>query len=377
MSASTVRGSGQGRDGNRMNTTTRVRPIPPPQLTGSPLTLRRQLFFWPGALLVFIVLLWLLSDVLLPFIVGMGLAYLLDPLVRQAAAAGPRTVGAIASSWSVLIVVCIALALIAAGAGAWGADCRLRPKSCPQYVERLQKLVNEQVRPGSDSCRRETARGAEFRWDGMAGRPQAGRARCSARSGGRPGADVGAVSLIVIAPIVAFYLLLDWDRMIATSTTGRRGSIARRCAALHEMDPVDCGLPARAGLVLSHPRHVLRGRAELIGLNFGSADRPRRGDSQLRPLCRHLTGFLLAVGVAIAQFWPEWTADPGVHRRVPCRSGHRGQRAAAVSGRQGDRPASGLADVRPARLRLPVRLCRTSDRGAGRRRHRRADRASC
>ena len=63
---------------------------PPPPLPGSPLSLRRQLIFWAGALLVFIALLWLLGDVLLPFVAGMVLAYLLDPLVRQAAAAGPQ-----------------------------------------------------------------------------------------------------------------------------------------------------------------------------------------------------------------------------------------------------------------------------------------------
>ena len=36
--------------------------------------------FWVAALAVFVALLWLLSDVLLPFVAGMALAYLLDPL---------------------------------------------------------------------------------------------------------------------------------------------------------------------------------------------------------------------------------------------------------------------------------------------------------
>ena len=49
----------------------------------SGVSLKRQLIFWFGALAVFIALFWLLSDVLLPFIVAMGLAYLLDPLVQR------------------------------------------------------------------------------------------------------------------------------------------------------------------------------------------------------------------------------------------------------------------------------------------------------
>ena len=39
--------------------------------------------FWIAALVVFVALLWLLSDVLLPFVAGMALAYLLDPLADR------------------------------------------------------------------------------------------------------------------------------------------------------------------------------------------------------------------------------------------------------------------------------------------------------
>ena len=40
----------------------------------------RHIVFWIATLLVFIGPLWLLSSILLPFVVGMALAYLLDPL---------------------------------------------------------------------------------------------------------------------------------------------------------------------------------------------------------------------------------------------------------------------------------------------------------
>ena len=47
------------------------------------MTLERQVMFWVAALAVFVALLWLLSDVLLPFVAGMALAYLLDPLAAR------------------------------------------------------------------------------------------------------------------------------------------------------------------------------------------------------------------------------------------------------------------------------------------------------
>ena len=43
----------------------------------------RHIVFWVVALAVFVGLLWLLSPILLPFVAGMALAYLLDPLVNR------------------------------------------------------------------------------------------------------------------------------------------------------------------------------------------------------------------------------------------------------------------------------------------------------
>jgi len=47
------------------------------------MALERQVTFWVAALAVFVAVLWVLSDVLLPFVAGMALAYLLDPIARR------------------------------------------------------------------------------------------------------------------------------------------------------------------------------------------------------------------------------------------------------------------------------------------------------
>ena len=41
---------------------------------------RRQVYFWTGTLLLCVLLLWLFSSILLPFVLGMVIAYLLDPV---------------------------------------------------------------------------------------------------------------------------------------------------------------------------------------------------------------------------------------------------------------------------------------------------------
>src|SRR5436190_15764130 len=44
------------------------------------MTLQRQLVFWTAALAVVILALWLLGDIMLPFLAGLVLAYFLDPV---------------------------------------------------------------------------------------------------------------------------------------------------------------------------------------------------------------------------------------------------------------------------------------------------------
>lgn len=49
---------------------------------GQTLTTGRWIF-WIAAAAIFLVLLWLLNDILLPFVVGMVVAYFLDPVVAR------------------------------------------------------------------------------------------------------------------------------------------------------------------------------------------------------------------------------------------------------------------------------------------------------
>ena len=47
------------------------------------MTIRRPVAFWIAALATLIALVWLLHDILLPFVAGMVVAYLLDPLASR------------------------------------------------------------------------------------------------------------------------------------------------------------------------------------------------------------------------------------------------------------------------------------------------------
>jgi predicted PurR-regulated permease PerM len=115
------------------------------------------------------------------------------------------------------------------------------------------------------------------------------------------------VTLLVIAPVIAFYVLHDWHKMLAKvdSWVPRRNRETVRELA-REMDRVIAGFirgQAGVGLVLGAFYAVA---LTLTGLNFGFLIGMISGLISFIPYVGSLTGLLLATVVAVAQFWPEW-----------------------------------------------------------------------
>jgi len=69
--------------------------------------LRAQLLFWSGALLFLLLFLWVFSDILLPFILGMALAYLLDPIADWLERAG------MSRFWATITIVVLTVLVLA------------------------------------------------------------------------------------------------------------------------------------------------------------------------------------------------------------------------------------------------------------------------
>ena len=73
---------------------------------------KRQLIFWLAALAIFGVFLWLFSSILLPFVVGMTLAYFLDPVADRLEKAGLSRLMATLFILLTFIVLFIAFVMI-------------------------------------------------------------------------------------------------------------------------------------------------------------------------------------------------------------------------------------------------------------------------
>src|ERR1700733_7377880 len=105
----------------------------------------RHIVFWIAALVVFAGLLWLLSPILLPFVVGMAIAYLLDPLANRLAKHGiSRLVAALIIVGGFVVAFAILLLLmvpVLANQFSSFID------NAPAYAQRLQGLLSDPQHP--------------------------------------------------------------------------------------------------------------------------------------------------------------------------------------------------------------------------------------
>ena len=91
--------------------------------------IERNIVFWSAALAVFVGLLWLLSPILLPFVLGMAIAYLLDPLNRRLTKRGMSRALAsfiILAGFVLAFVLLLAFDYAAAGAAAFCPSSTMR-----------------------------------------------------------------------------------------------------------------------------------------------------------------------------------------------------------------------------------------------------------
>ena len=269
------------------------------------MSLERQVLFWVAALAVFAGLLWLLSPVLMPFIAGMALAYLLDPIARRLQRTG---IGRVLSALIVIVVIIVVLVLIVVMvAPILGAQLFEFIENIPGYMERLQTLISDPNRAWLAKVFGSQATDPAKSVGGLMAQGAGWLAAflASLWSGGR--ALVSVLSLLIITPVVAFYLLCDWDRMLVTvdSWVPRPQRETVRALA-REIDAAIAGFMRGQAVICLILGVLYAVGLTLTGLNFGFLIGFGTGVMSFIPFVGSLTGFLIAGSVAVAQFWPNW-----------------------------------------------------------------------
>lgn len=265
---------------------------------------QRQLIFWLAALMVFVLALWLLSEILLPFVAGLAIAYLLTPLTDRLERVGINRLAA-----ALLIITLVVLALIYVillVAPVLGGQLSSFIDSVPGNVTKLQGLLSD---PGSPWVQK--LMGAGFNADkSMGDLVTQGVGWLTAFlhslwSGGR--ALISLFSLVVVTPVVAFYLMYDWHRMIRTVDgwipVHQRQTVR---GLAREIDAAISGFLHGQTAVCLILGSFYAVALTLIGLNFGLLIGLISGLITFIPYVGSMTGLVLSLGVAVAQFWPNY-----------------------------------------------------------------------
>lgn len=270
------------------------------------MTLQRQIGFWVACLVGLALFLYLFSSVLMPFIAALILAYLLDPLVDRLEKLGMSRLAA--TGFVLMLFVLLFVLMLLAAAPLLFNQLSAFIIKLPSYASRLQQLVTEQGGPlierfgGAERLKEVQASlangmGEGAKWlAGLVG---------SVLSGGQ--AIIGLISLLVLTPIIAFYLILDWDHMIARIDgwlPRQHRAVIRELAG--EMDRSVAAFLRGQGLICLILGLFYAIGLSLTGLHFGFLIGIVAGLISFIPYVGSLTGLLLSAGVAIAQFWPDY-----------------------------------------------------------------------
>src|SRR5690606_18302454 len=115
------------------------------------------------------------------------------------------------------------------------------------------------------------------------------------------------VSLFVVTPVVTFYMLLDWDRMVAVVDSWvPRDHVDTVRQLATDINSATAGFVRGQGTLCLILGALYAVGLTLTGLNFAILIGLFAGLISFIPYVGSLTGLTLSVGVAFVQFWPDW-----------------------------------------------------------------------
>jgi predicted PurR-regulated permease PerM len=264
------------------------------------LPVNKQVRYWSIATAAFVVVMWALGNVILPFLLGAAVAYCLDPVADWLERHG------FSRAWATGIITFLAI-LTFIVATLLVVPLLIRQASdlvatAPQMATNLQTFLTERFPDLAD----ETSvirRSLSNLGDTLQSR---GGELINAVLASVSGL-VNVIVLFVIVPVVAFYLLYDWDNMVARIDAllpRDHAPVIRDLAK--QIDRTLAGFVRGQGTVCLILGVYYAVALALVGLNFGLIVGAIAGALTFIPYVGALVGGLLAIGLAVFQFWGDW-----------------------------------------------------------------------
>ena len=258
-------------------------------------------YMWLIIFAVFFYLLYILRSVLLPFVAGILLAYLLDPLVEKLQKMKMSRL------WATLIVCLLAVLVIVPAllflGGMIENQVALLIKATPRYLG----LIMEKVRPviASLAERFPDLQGGQLetmiKGNVGNGLKFVGKVLTTVISNGF--ALINLLSLILIMPVVTFYMLRDWNLFVKKfedllPRQSKKGIVQ----ILQEINKIIAGfIRGQISVCLILGAFYSIG-LKLVGLDLGLLVGFIAGIISFIPYVGSITGFVLGIVLAFAQY---------------------------------------------------------------------------
>jgi predicted PurR-regulated permease PerM len=264
------------------------------------LPVKDQIRYWGVATAGFLVVLWFLGDVFLPFVLGGASAYFLDPVADRIERLGASRAVATTLIALAAVLIFVLMALLVVPLLVQQAISLF--ETAPKLFRDLQAFLTTQFPElvDEDSVLRQSLISV-----GDTIRERGGELLNTVLSS--VNSLVSVVLLFVIVPVVAFYLLYDWDRMIAKVDDllpRDHAPTIRHLAS--EIDKTLASFIRGMGTVSLILGTYYAVALMAVGLQFGLIVGAIAGLVTFIPYVGALVGGVLAVGLALFQFWGDW-----------------------------------------------------------------------
>jgi predicted PurR-regulated permease PerM len=264
----------------------------------------RQVLFWLAALLAVVLALLALKDVLLPFLIGIVIAYALNPLADRLSRLGLNRTAASLMIVAALVVVIIVFLVFLVPLLA--NQLQQLGISMPGELDRIRGLVEGFAKerlgdrfPDFKAALDRAVADLSSNWSGVAG--------TIAKSVWSQGlALVNFMSLLLITPLVVFYMLVDWHPMLERIETwlprDHKATITRLAGEIN--DAISAFIRGQ-GLVCLVLGVIYAVGLSLAGLRYGALIGLATGLLSFVPFVGWALGLITASTLAIVQFWPD------------------------------------------------------------------------
>ena len=264
----------------------------------------RKVLFWMGAALVLILAIGLLRDILLPFVAGMVIAYFLNPLAGMLERLG------FSRLWASILILLVAIAafvaLVVFVVPVLATQAQQLALALPDEVARLREVIDQWARQRLGTRYPEFEAGIARAFNSLS-ENWAGLASWLATTlWDQSRAVVNFFSLLLVTPLVVFYMLLDWDPMLEkiNGWLPRTHAPAIRQLAGDVNDAVSAFIRGQGTVCLILGLFYAAGLSA-IGLRYGLLVGLATGLMAFVPFVGWASGFITSVTLAIVQFWPD------------------------------------------------------------------------